>query len=91
MNNVTDLPSKTLEILNKKYAIWEKLNAEVKSLNKAKGSLLDSVDALGVDRVAFKTWAKRRKWDTDRQKTFDFSLEQCRKASPVDEPIQDAA
>ena len=91
MNNITDLPQDKLDFLNKQYDEWDKLNAEVKAVNSSKISLLDNVESQGVDRNAFKTWAKRRKWDAEKQQAFDFSLDQCRKASPAVQEQDEAA
>jgi hypothetical protein len=89
--NITELPLKTLAFIDKQFAEWDKLNSEKDAINSQKIALLDNVETQGVDRAAFKTWAKRRKWATDKQQSFDFSLEQCRRASPAVEENEEAA
>ena len=89
--NITELPQKTLAFIDRQFVDWDKLNAEKEAINNQKKALLDNVETQGVDRAAFKTWAKRRKWDADKQRSFDFSLEQCRRASPAVEETEAAA
>ncbi len=67
--------------LLKQFVEWEKLKAEGKKINDSKAAILDEVEAKGVARESFRYWMRRRAQDEEKQRSFDFGVECCRKAS----------